>query len=198
MNTNCLLVTPNRKAISLLHYMISQGGPATRSRASDLGVIPTLSRLLVVTTDSSSTSGDSGTDTRQAALSALLELARSGETWSQVNRQAPDLHRALQRLRDRHAALTPEDRDSEREEDELASELIDAIQKPITASAREEGGSFSAAVTGEDHVSIDLTEPNIRDAMATPIVAAKGVTGASESFGKGGGAMIACPRVDKF
>ena len=159
-----------------------------------------------------------GTDLRQAALAALLELAHAtAATWDAVKR-TPGLPEAVRRLRDRHAALpTDEDREAEREEGELASELLALLE---LQSAPEEG----ARVAATDHVALDMTEPNLRgpsnnsaasaavgggSAPAAAAVEAAastvGVSGlgpateaAASDWRLGGGAMIACPKVDKI
>ena len=186
-----------------MQYILSQGGAPIGSRASGLGAIPTLCRILgcPASNDAAGASGDAdvGTDTRQAALSALLELAWYKGTWDEVKTQALGLPDALRGLRDRHEALPAEDRDSEREEGELVEELIRAIEVAPDRSAWNASGS---GFPPSDHVPIDLTEPNVRDAMAKS--SGGSVLGGAMSsddkirFGIGGGAMIACPRADKF
>ena len=160
-----------------------------------------------------------GTDLRQAAFAALLELAHAtAATWDAVKR-TPGLPEAVRRLRDRHAALpTDEDREAEREEGELASELLALLELKV---APEEG----ARVAATDHVALDMTEPNLRgpsnnkaaasaavgggsapdaavEADASTAVRVSGLGPATEAAASdwrlGGGAMIACPKVDKI
>ena len=161
---------------------------------------------------------DVGTELRQAALAALLEIAHAtAATWDAVKRTA-GLPKAVRRLRDRHAALpTDEDREAEREEGELASELLALLELKV---APEEG----ARVAATDHVALDMTEPNLRgpsnntaasaavgggsapdaavEADASTAVRVSGLGPATEAAASdwrlGGGAMIACPKVDKI
>ena len=191
--------------MSLLQYILVQGGPAAGSKTSSLGIIPTLYRFLGNANDRTDGAADVGTDLRQAALSVLLELARSEGTWEDVKRQAPGLPEVLLRLRDRHAALPAEDREAEQEEDELAEALLQQLETAPAPGVCGSGEGTSGGGSREaDHVPIDLTEPNLRDAAKGTggIVVTQPppppVEGGVDDWRKGGGAMIACPRMDKI
>ncbi len=99
-------------------------------------------------------------------------------------KQQQGLTEALGVVRCRHAALCPEDREAEREEDEVAEALVALITRQ-EAPAAAGGGGAAAAVA--DHVPIDK--------WSSMAVAADGSQHALHSA-TSQGAMIACPRVD--
>lgn len=206
--------------MALLQYIVPRWA-AAGSEVVQHGAVEALMRPLLKATTGTSVSAapgvmastepasdhscsDGGTELRQAALSALLELAKSCgvATWEELQRRGDNkgLREALRLLRERHAGLSPEDREAEQEEDEIAAALAEALS---TAPAVEPAAGIGAV---DDHVPVDLTEPNLRHAMGGAETRG-GLTSAAESkavgvkpvpLGPGAGAMLACPRVDKF
>lgn len=113
---------------------------------------------------------------------------------------------ALEQLRRRHATLSSMDKESEQEEEELASEL-----QQLLLASEALVGDVAGLESEDDHVPVDLTESNLRlPGGAGPVakgqsvavgalagVKAPPVTHPSSDEGNNSmGAMVACPRVD--
>jgi hypothetical protein len=126
-----------------------------------------------------------------------------------MNAQVSGLPEALARLRSLHAALSPEDRESQMEEDQLASELhglLTLAEAPVPlAAAASSGGQQQAAEEESDHVPLDMTESNVRNgagagagrkASAGPSSATASGSSSAAPAAFSGGAMVACPKVD--
>ena len=202
--------------MTLLQYIVPRWA-AAGPEAVRLGAVEALMRPLLAAATSASTSttapsganddGDDdtgGTDLRQAALSALLELARASglATWEEVRRRGGGgeaaatgpimgLSESLLVLRARHARLLPEDREAEREEDELAEALQLAL-----ATAPPPLAAIGTVV--DDHVPVDLSDPNLRDALGGSDTGSRAASLGETGLTAGTGAMMACPKVDRF
>jgi hypothetical protein len=117
--------------MAVLQYSVTQDRASIAPEACRLGVLPLLLAALAVrpaaveeeeVEGGAGAGGGAGTELRQAALSLVLELARTAGMWGEV-RAAEGLREAVARLEARHAAMGEEEREAEQEEGELATEL---------------------------------------------------------------------------
>mmetsp|Transcript_20175 Transcript_20175/g.43960 ORF Transcript_20175/g.43960 Transcript_20175/m.43960 type:complete len:420 (-) Transcript_20175:533-1792(-) len=193
-----------RKAFSLLQYMVERDRSAVCSEACSLGLLPALQTLLAAPTqeeveqraagsgagDGADVEAGTSSDAREAALSLLLEVTRTPEAWSQV-KQMSGLPAVLHTLRQRHAKLSQEEREAQQEEEHLAGQIVALLQRDTAPDAppaplvddhveeSEEGGRGQAPTKT---ISVNHQQPEQQQQQRAMLGAMVAVPGGNDKF----------------